>query len=55
MSTGEDKKALADCNSILKICPNIRFILEMKKVLIKEIAKKQARNKRAKIPPLLRT
>ena len=54
MSQGEDEKALTDCETILKLCPNIGFILEMKKVLIKEIAKKQARNKRAKTPPILR-
>lgn len=37
MSIGEDKKALADCEIILKLSPENKFILEIKKVLIKKL------------------
>lgn len=37
MSIGEDKKALADCEIILKLSPGNKFILEIKKVLIKKL------------------
>lgn len=37
MSIGEDKKALADCEIILKLSPENEFILEIKKVLIKKL------------------
>ena len=37
MSIGENKKALSDCETILKISPNNKLVLEFKKILIKEL------------------
>ena len=37
ISIGENKKALADCENILKISPGNKLVLEFKKILIKEL------------------
>ena len=52
---GENKKALADCKSILKISPNNKFILEMKKALIKELKEQQKPSKQIKNPKVFLT
>lgn len=41
MSIGENKKALSDCETILKISPNNKLVLEFKKILTKELKKKK--------------
>ena len=51
MSIGEDKKALADCEIILKLSPENEFILEIKKVLIKKL-NIQKHTQKTKIKPV---
>ncbi len=51
ISIGEDKKALADCETILKMSPKNKFILKLKKALEKKIKDQQSRIKR-KINPV---
>ena len=51
MSIGEDKKALADCEIILKLSPGNKFILEIKKVLIKKL-NIQKHTQKTKIKPV---
>ncbi len=53
MSIGENKKALADCESILKLSPNNKLILEFKKRLIKEL--KEEGSKRTKTSKIFLT
>ena len=50
MSIGEDRKALADCETILKISPNNNLVLEFKKELIKKLKARQKRSKKLKTP-----
>ena len=50
MSIGEDRKALADCETILKISPNNNLVLEFKKELIKKLKARQKRSKKMKTP-----
>ena len=52
MSIGEDKKALADCETILKISPKNKFVLEIKKLLTEKLKTRQAHTKRIKTPPV---
>ncbi len=54
ISINEDNKALYDCETILKISPENKFILEMKKTLIKKLTTNKKRSKRIKILPILR-
>ena len=51
ISIGEDKKALEDCETILKMSPKNKFILKIKKALEKKIKDQQSRIKR-KINPV---
>ena len=48
---GENKKALADCEIILKHYPESKYFLEFKKALIKDISAEE-RAKRMKIPKI---
>ena len=50
MSIGEDKKALADCETILKISPKNKFVLDIKKFLTEKLKTRQARTTRIKTP-----
>jgi len=50
---GENQKALADCESILKISPTNKFILEMKKAIIKELKEQGTPSKQMKSPKIL--
>ena len=51
----EYKKALTDCESALKISPKDKFVLEMKKELIKEFKKQQKSIQKPKTPPVFLT
>ena len=51
MSIGENRKALADCESILKISPKNNFILGIKKTLT-EILEEKQKDKGRKMPPV---
>lgn len=42
---GEDKKALADCESILKISPDNKFVLGIKEVITKKLKAKEKQGK----------
>ena len=48
MTVGEKDKALDDCESILKISPSNKLVLEFKKTLIKELKEEKEQEKRAK-------
>ena len=48
MSIGEDKKALADCETILQISPENKLILEFKKVLTEKLKVRQNNINRTK-------
>ena len=52
MSIGEDKKALADCETFLKMFPENKLILEYKKVLTEKLKAEQNNIKRPKTPPV---
>ena len=52
ISIGEDKKALDDCEIILKMSPKNKFILGIKEVLTKKLKAQQNHNKRIKIKPV---
>ena len=52
---GENKKALADCESILEISPNNKLILEMKKAIIKELKEEDKPSKQMQSPKILLT
>lgn len=52
ISIGEDKKALADCDNILKLSPENKFILEIKKVLTKKLDIHKKRTQKIKIKPV---
>lgn len=52
---GKDKKALADCETILKISPENNLVLEFKKELIKKLKAQQKRSKRIKMPKVFLT
>ena len=54
ISIGEDRKALADCESILKISPENQFISETKRILTKKLKEQQNRSKRIKTRPVFR-
>ncbi len=45
---GENQKALTDCESILKISPSNKFILEMKQAIIKELKEQGKYSKQMK-------
>jgi len=47
---GENQKALTDCNSILKMSPNNKFILYLKKEIIKELKEQERRAKQKNLP-----
>ena len=55
MRISEDKKALADCETILKMSPNNRLILELKKTLIKELKEQYKSSKQLKFPKIFLT
>ena len=52
ISIGEDKKALDDCEIILKMSPKNKFILGIKEVLTKKLKAQQNHSKRIKIKPV---
>ena len=52
MSIGEDKKALADCETILKISPKNKFVLDIKKFLTEKLKTRQAHTTRIKTRPV---
>ena len=52
ITIGEDKKALADCETILKISPKNKLALEYKKVLTEKLTALQNNNKEPKTPPV---
>ncbi len=52
ISIGEDKKALDDCEIILKMSPKNKFILGIKEVLTKKLKARQNHSKRIKIKPV---
>ena len=52
ISIGEDKKALDDCEIILKMSPKNKFILGIKEVLTKKLKTQQNHSKRIKIKPV---
>ena len=52
ISIGEDKKALADCETILKMEPKNEFILEIKEVLGKKLREQKELIVRRKIKPV---
>ena len=54
ISIGEDKKALDDCKTILKISPESKFVAEIKEVLEKKLKDRQMRNIRRKDNPVFR-
>ena len=55
MSIGENKKALSDCETILKMSPNNRLILKFKKTLIKELKEQNKSSKQLKFPKIFLT
>lgn len=52
MTMEEDKKALADCETVLKLSPENKLTLEFKKVLTEKLKAEQNNNKRTKVPPV---
>ena len=52
ISIGEDKKALDDCEIVLKMSPKNKFILGIKEVLTKKLKAQQNHSKRIKIKPV---
>ncbi len=52
MSIGEDEKALADCEIIIKLYPENDFILELKKVLTKKLNVHKKHTQKTKIKPV---
>ena len=48
----DEEKALADCETILKMEPENRFILEIKKSLIKKLKEEQRHSTKRKIKPV---
>lgn len=52
ISIGENKKALADCETILKKEPQNEFILEMKKILDRKLKDKKTLTAKRKINPV---
>ena len=52
---GEDKKALADCETILKMSPKNKLVSEFKKVLIKELKEENKSSKQLKFPKIFLT
>ncbi len=55
MTIYENEKALADCETVLKICPNNKFILRIKKSLIKEMKERNKSPQKAKSPKIFLT
>ncbi len=54
VSIGEDKKALADCESILKISPANKLVLEYKKALTEKLKEQNKRTNILKTRPVFR-
>ena len=52
ISIGENKKALADCKTILKMSPENKLISEIKKSLIKKLKEEQRHSTKRKIKPV---
>ena len=52
ISIGENKKALADCETILKMSPENKLISEIKKSLIKKLKEEQRHSTKRKIKPV---
>ena len=52
ISIGENKKALADCETILKMSPENKLISEIKKSLIKKLKEEQIHSTKRKIKPV---
>ena len=55
MSIGEDRKALADCETILQLYPDNNLVLEFKRELIKKLKAQQKRSKKMKTPKVFLT
>ena len=54
INIGEDKKALSDCETILKFSPENNLILEYKKALTEKLKARQNNIKRPKTPPVFK-
>ena len=52
ISIGENKKALADCETILKMSPENKFILKIKEALHKKLKDEQKDSIKRKIKPV---
>ena len=55
MTIGENQKALADCENILKMFPGNKLVLKIKETAIEELKNKQKRNEKMKTPKVFRT
>ncbi len=55
MTIGEHEKALADCESILRISPSSKFILKMKKAITKELKTQNKPSSQVQRPKILLT
>ncbi len=55
MKIGENKKALADCEIVLKSSPNNKFFSELKEILVKKIQEEKIQGKRNDSPKVFLT
>ncbi len=55
MKIGKNKKALADCEIVLKSSPNNKFFSELKEILVKELKEEEIRRREDKTPKIFLT